>query len=334
MMYKLEHVYKLHRLLHGRRTVLSRAALEAELEIPRSTLTRLLKLCQDRLGMPVVFDRARGGYCYQLQDGEHYELPGLWFNSSELVALLTSHRLLSAVQPGVLKPFIDPLQQGIADLLEHKHAGSKDVWERIKILPVANREARLEDFQRCADALVARKRLRILYRSRSKPDESDFEREVSPQRLIYYRDNWYLDAWCHKRRALRTFALDRMNVLDAGETALDVDSAKLDRHLTSAYGIFAGEASKKAVLHFSSHAAEWVAQELWHPQQVSQHLGDGRWELVVPYHNPTELIMDILKYGPEVEVVAPEALREAVKEKLSQTLRLYRGLRSAGGTGQ
>jgi proteasome accessory factor C len=327
MMYKLEHVYKLHRLLQGRRTVLSRAALEEALEIPRSTLTRLLKLCQDRLGMPVVYDRARGGYCYQLQDGVHYELPGLWFNSSELVALLTSHRLLSAVQPGVLKPWIDPLQQRIAELLEHKHAGSKDVWQRIKILPLANREARLEDFQSCADALVTRKRLRILYRARSNPDSSDFERWVSPQRLIYYRDNWYLDAWCHKRRALRTFALDRMQVLQAGEPALDVDERKLDRHLMSAYGIFAGEAKHKAVLHFSAHAAEWVAQEQWHPQQSSRHLGDGRWELVVPYNNPTELIMDILKYGPELEVVGPEALREAVKDKLSQTLRQYRGMK-------
>ena len=326
MMYQLEHVYKLHRLLHRRRTVLSRAELLAALEISKSTLTRLLKLCQDRLGMPVVFDRARGGYCYQLQAGETYALPGLWFNSSELVALLTSHRLLNAVQPGVLKPWLDPLQQRIADLLENKHAGSKDVWERIKILPVANRESRLEDFQSCADALVTRKRLRILYRSRSNPDDSDFERQVSPQRLIYYRDNWYLDAWCHKRKALRTFALDRMNVLDAAEAAVDVDAAKLDRHLTSAYGIFAGAASNKATLHFSSHAAEWVAQELWHPQQVSRHLGDGRWELVVPYHNPTELLMDILKYGPEVEVVGPDTLREAVKDSLSRTLRQYRGI--------
>lgn len=104
MMYRLEHVYKLHQLLQGRRSGLSRAALEEALEIPRSTLTRLLRICQDRLHMPVVYDRARGGYCYDLQPGERFELPGLWFNSTELIALLTSHRLLAEVQPGVLKP--------------------------------------------------------------------------------------------------------------------------------------------------------------------------------------------------------------------------------------
>lgn len=329
MMYKLEHVYKLHQLLQGRRTGLSRAALEDALDIPKSTLTRLLRICQDRLHMPVVYDRTRGGYCYDLQQGEHFELPGLWFNSSELIALLTSHRLLAEVQPGVLTPFIDPLQERISQLLEHRHAGSKDIWRRIKILPLANREARLEDFQRCADALVTRKRLRILYRSRSNPDSNDFERWVSPQRLIYYRDNWYLDAWCHKRRTLRTFALDRMNVLDTGDSAIDIDDAKLEQHLESAYGIFAGKASKKAVLHFSSHAAEWVAQERWHPAQESRHLQDGRWELVVPYHDATELVRDILKFGPEVEVVGPESLREEVKGQLSRTLRLYRKMRQA-----
>jgi predicted DNA-binding transcriptional regulator YafY len=203
MMYRLEHVYKLHQLLQGRRSGLSRAALEEALEIPRSTLTRLLRICQDRLHMPVVYDRARGGYCYDLQ-------------------------------PGVLKPWIDPLQQRISDLLEHRHAGSKEVWRRIKILPMANREARLEDFQRCADALVTRRRLRMLYRSRSNSDGNDFERQVSPQRLIYYRDNWYLDAWCHQRRALRTFALDRMQVLGIGKPAIDIDDSKLQQHLESA----------------------------------------------------------------------------------------------------
>lgn len=327
MMYKIEHVYKLHQLLSGRKTVLSRTELEARLDIPKSSLTRLLNVCKNRLGMPIEFDRERGGYCYDQTGTATYELPGLWFNAPELVALLTSHRLLAEIQPGILKPWIDPLQERIESLLENKHAGSKEIWKRIRILPMANRESRLEDFQRCTDALVNRKQLRILYRSRSNLNETDFERWVSPQRLIYYRDNWYLDAWCHKRRALRTFALERMNVLEAGDKAIDVVDTKLDAHLTSSYGIFAGAATRKAVIRFSSHMAEWVAQEQWHPQQESQHIADGKWELTVPYHNPTELIMDILKYGADAEVIAPPELRAQLQEKLSLALRQYRKMK-------
>lgn len=324
-MQKIEQIYKLHQLLKQRRSAVPRKELEQKLEVSRATLTRLLETCRERFGMPIVFDRARGGYCYDEQQRDSFELPGLWFSAAELRALMVSHRLLAAVEPGVLKDYIAPLQQRIEGLLQHRHAGSPDVWQRIRILPVANREARLEDFQQVTDALVARKRLRIVYSSRSKDEVS--ERWVSPQRLVYYRDNWYLDAWCHLRKALRTFALDSLRVLESDGKAREVPDAQLDAHVAHTYGIFAGPAKARAVIHFSAAAARWVADEEWHPQQQSRHLEDGRWELVVPYGDPTELVRDILKYGPEAEVVAPESLREAVKEQLSRTLRLYRGIR-------
>ena len=50
---------------------------------------------------------------------------------------------------------------------------------------------------------------------------------------------------------------------------------------------------------------------------------DGHYELRVPYHDPRELIMDLLKYGPEVEVLAPEALRQAVAGQLRAAVALY-----------
>jgi proteasome accessory factor C len=324
-MERIEQIYKLHQLLKQRRTAIPRKELEHKLEVSRATLTRLLETCRERFGMPIEFSRQRGGYCYDEQQRDTFELPGLWFSAAELRALMVSHRLLSAVEPGVLKDYISPLQQRIESLLQHRHAGSPDVWQRIRILPVANREARLEDFQQVSDALVARKRLRIVYSSRSKDEVS--ERQVSPQRLVYYRDNWYLDAWCHLRKALRTFALDSLRVLDVEGKARDVPDSQLDAHVAHTYGIFAGPVRARAVIHFSAAAARWVADEEWHPQQESRHLEDGRWELVVPYGDPTELVRDILKFGPEAEVVAPPELRALVMEQLSQALRRYRRMR-------
>lgn len=324
-MEKIEQIYKLHQLLKQRRTGIARKELEKRLEVSRATLTRLLGTCRERFGMPIEFDRQRGGYCYDEQQRESFELPGLWFSAAELRALMVSHRLLAAVEPGVLKDYITPLQQRIEGLLQHRHAGSREVWQRIRILPVANREARLEDFQQVTDALVSRKRLRLVYSSRSKDEVS--ERWVSPQRLVYYRDNWYLDAWCHLRKALRTFALDSLRVLESGPVARDVPEAQLDAHVSRSYGIFAGPVTARAVIHFSAAAARWVADEEWHPQQESRHLQDGRWELVVPYGDPTELVRDILKFGPEAEVLEPPELRALVMDKLSQALRHYRRMR-------
>lgn len=322
---KLDQIYKLHNLLKGRRTPLARSDLEARLGLKRASTTRLIAFCRDVFHMPIEFDREQGGYVYAETGRANFELPGLWFNPSELLALLTSHRLLAEVQPGVLQPYVAPLQGRIEELLKHKRAGSHEVFNRIRILPLGNRIAKLEDFQKVADALVTRKQLRIVYSSRSKGEVT--ERLISPQRLVYYRDNWYVDGWCHLRKGLRTFSMDSMEVLEVGKTAKDIRDEELDAHVTRTYGIFSGPVIDRAVIHFSGDAARWVADERWHPEQESRHIGGGRWELVIPYGNPTELIRDILKYGPDAEVVAPPELRAEVADKLSQALRKYRKIK-------
>ena len=107
------------------------------------------------------------------------------------------------------------------------------------------------------------------------------------------------------------------------EPAREIADAELDAYLASAYGIFSGKADKTAVLRFSAERARWVADERWHPQQVGQFLTDGSYELRIPYRDERELVMDILKYGPDIEVVGPENLRKQVAEKLRKALEPY-----------
>lgn len=150
------------------------------------------------------------------------------------------------------------------------------------------------------------------------------ERVVSPQRLVHYRDSWYVDAWCHSRNALRSFAVDRVNsATELPEAAESRSEEELNEHYATAYGIFAGKANKTAVLRFSPTIARWVADERWHPEQIGQFMTDGRYELRFPYRDDRELLMDILKYGPEVEVISPTALREAAADRLRGALTQY-----------
>jgi len=322
-MNRFEQIYAVHRELRRARYPVSTAHLRKTLgECSVATVRRVMDEMRSFLGAPVESTRQEGGgYWYAEDQRGTYELPGLWFNASEIHALLTLSELLGRVQPGFLQAELAPLRKRIEALLTAKHASSPDIARRIRILGIAMRAAG-EHFNTCADAVLRRRGLNLHYHSRSKDELT--ERSVSPQRLVHYRDNWYLDVWCHRDQALRSFSVDRIRAAQIlEEPARETPDAELDRHFATAYGIFAGEPTNTAVLRFTPGAARWVAEEIWHPEQQGKFLDDGSYELRIPYGNPTELVMEILKYGPDVEVTAPGKLRREVADRLKAACERY-----------
>ncbi len=325
---KIDHIYKLHAILKARHTPVSREELRRELEGRSSdgcspaTLYRVIKTMRDHLDAPIEYSRERGGYYYRRDARrEPYELPGLWFSAKELQALLVFERLFASLEPGLLAEYLAPLSRRISELLNHKRLGFEEVGRRVRVLSMAAR-APGKHFGALAAATLQRRRVRLVYHGRERDEET--ERTVSPQRLVHYRDNWLLDAFCHLRNELRTFSVDRVRQAEElRQTAINVPDADLDAYFASSYGIFAGKADKTAVMRFSAHRARWVAEERWHPEQVGQYLTDGRYELRLPYRDDRELVMDILRHGGEVEVVGPLSLRKAVAKALRDALGSY-----------
>ncbi|MFS8606929.1 MAG: WYL domain-containing protein [Gammaproteobacteria bacterium] len=293
-----------------------------ELECSEPTLYRLIREMRFYLNAPIEWDDERRGYYYKREgESDSYQLPGLWFNSKELQALLVFDRLFEELGPGLLGEHLAALSKRITELLQHKRLGLNEAARRVRVLGMASRPAG-RCFQTLASATLQRRKLRIVYHGRARDRVT--ERVISPQRLVHYRDSWLLDAYCHKRNALRTFSVDR--VLEASEipeAANEIPDDELDEYFASSYGIFSGKADKTAVLRFSAERARWVADERWHPRQVGQFLTDGRYELRIPYRHDEELVMDILRHGREVEVVAPPALRESVRKALRDALSQY-----------
>jgi predicted DNA-binding transcriptional regulator YafY len=169
------------------------------------------------------------------------------------------------------------------------------------------------------------KRSRVWIRHYSRKDDRETEREISPQRLVHYRDNWYLDAYCHLRQDLRSFAVDAIRHAAIQETpAKEVRDAELDEYLGSGYGIFAGRKVQWATLKFTPEAARWVSAQNWHPKQRSRLEKDGSYVLELPYAEDRELVMEILKFGADVEVLAPSGLRQRVADALKAAAQRYR----------
>ena len=319
---KFDRIFQLHAILAARKTPIALEDLTARLECSKSTLYRAIAVLKDTLHAPVEFDTEGGGFRYAAATGvSAFELPGLWFTPAELQALAVMQRLLKDVGGGLLSEHLGPLSKRLDELTRHRRLHLGEAAGRLRFPAIASRPAG-PAFQTVASAALQRKQLWIEYHARGTDEHS--ERTVSPQRVTHYRESWYLDAWDEGKQALRCFAIDRIlraTLLD--QEAVDVADVDLDAHYASSYGIFGGQADKIAVLRFTRERARWVADEVWHPEQQGKRLEDGSYELRIPYRDQRELVMDILRHGPQVLVMEPPSLVAEVKSQLADALGRY-----------
>jgi len=320
---RTERFYRIDQLLNDRKLVKT-ADFLSELGVSLATFKRDLLYMQNHLHAPIVYDRFCGGYRFEQRPavGPKYELPGLWFNASEIHALLVAKHLFEEIQPGILEPHIKPLISRLKSLLDSGDHSVDEIENRISIETPAKRPVDGKIFGLCVTGLLRRKQLSIRHRSRYNEDISN--RHVSPQRLTYYKNTWYLNTWCHERQALRSFSVDaieQVNILNDG--AKNVPMAELQAVLEAGYGVFSGQEVEWAKLRFTPYQAKWTSTETWHAEQKAYFEADGSYVLEVPYSSDSELVMDILRYGPNVEVLSPNHLREKVIAKLKSAVAQY-----------
>ncbi len=331
-MNQLDRLYQLERLLLSRRS-LGRDTLLRELEISYATLKRYLAVLRDRMNVPVLYDRFSNTYAIRQPAGkgpsERQELPGVWFNQQEIIALLTMYQLIASLDAaGMLQRHLQPILQRLNTMLGSTHMQAQELQRRVRIIGAARREVPSRFFELVGLALTQRHRLQVTYFTRSRNEEST--RTLSPQRLVHHRNTWYLDAWCHTSKGLKRFALDAIraaHILD--RPAKEVALSSVEKTLDKGYGIYAGTKLRWATLVFTPQSAIWVAPEQWHPDQKSRTLPDGALELKLPYTHDAELLMDIQRHGADVRVVSPVTLRDKLLVGLKQAVGQYAGRKSS-----
>lgn len=320
---RYERVNLLHRILRSARLPVPLTQLTEQLQCSRATVYRDVAFLRDYLGAPLETSEEPSGFRYATDEAERFELPGLWLSPDELHALLAAQQLLARSGPGdFLAEALEPVRSRIDGLLAEQAGGKRWPVERIRVISSGSRTIDRAAFRSAAGAVLQRRQLVFRYRARS--TDAITQRRVSPQRLTHYRNNWYLDAWDHEREALRSFSLDRLDQARALEqTATDVAEDDLNRHLTSSYGIFSGAPKAWATIRFSAEAARWAAEERWHSQQQGHFLPDGSYQLRVPYSNSRELLMDVLRHGPDATIIEPVSLRNEAQIMLTLALGNY-----------
>lgn len=323
-MAKYESVNLLYKLLKQARYPVSKKQLQAQLECSPASVERYLTELRDTYGQNVEYNREYNGYQLS-QNSQDIELPSHLFTTQEINAILLLEQLIDDLEPGFLKHDLQSVKSHLATL-KTKFTGaiSANHEKRIRMINMGKRHGKINHLSTLTRAVLERQNIKLRYDSRS-TNTAKSTRLLSPQRLTHYRDNWYLDAWCHTRQALRTFALERIEALEMTQEGelINLSAKQLDAHYAQTFGIFGGSVTATAVLKFTPHRSQWVAEEVWHQHQRGTWLDDGSYQLEIPYGNDTELIGDILKYGDQVEVLAPPELRSKLKVAAHNLSQLY-----------
>lgn len=323
-MNQMERYYIIHNLLECNRFVTRAKLIEALDHCKPATFDRTIRQMRELFHAPIKHDKEQGAYCLNKADPEYprYNLPGLWFNAEEIFGILTLQQYFEDVSPNLLGSHLGPLREKLRRLVDKSNIKERDLASKVRIVHLGRRKGSDEVFRTVAYGLMQGKRLSIRYYTRYSDIYSD--REISPLRLVHYRENWYLDAWCHGKDEFRTFAVDAIEgvqVLNKRIRALPREAH--DRLVQAGYGIFSGEKVEWATLRFSKIKSRWVAYEEWHPLQKQEFDTEDRYILKIPYSHDEELIGDILRHGSDVEVIEPEALKKRVMQKLTEALERY-----------
>ena len=292
------------------------ADLAEKFEISLRQAAREIDFMRNLFSAPIEYGRERGGYYYS-EAG--FELPGIWLGQEEIVALIISKRISTAIPDRRLKKKIDYYFAKIASSTDFDF---QDLEKRVSLKNIHYYSVAPEIFASCAFALAKHRQMRITYRSAY--SEESRERTVSPLHLLLYLGNWHLLAFCHSRGDLRDFVLSRVVEMEilSDPVSNDLLARDIKRMIDRHYGIFLQGEEKTVRLRFSGRSVGIVRDQLWFAgQQVTEE--KDALLLSFPVTDYREVLGDILRFGADVEVLEPAELRELIMETSARMIHIY-----------
>jgi len=296
--------------------------LAAELEVSTKSIHRDLEFMRDRLQLPLEFDRARFGYGYT---EEVNAFPTVQITEGELFALIVAERALQQYRgTSFEKPLLSAIKKMEQSLPETISLDLAEVERTISFRTRAEPILDLNVFDRLAKATTAGQQLELTYR---KPGMRQTEqRVVDPYHLANINGEWFLFAFDHLRKDIRTFVPSRIkSVRETGKMFDRHKKFSLDARLRNSFGVHAGHGAFEVVLRFHERVADYIREKKWHDSQQLRELADGGLELRLKLSSLLEVERWVLSWGGNATVVSPAELAEAVKASAKRILAPARG---------
>ncbi len=296
--------------------------LAEHFEISPKTAQRTIEFMRYRLRAPLRYLPQERGYIYE---NDTWELPGLWLNEEELTSLLVSYRLASAIPDSTLKTsFKSFLDQIITRFSPAAMPVSvADLNKKVSVKNIEYSRTNEKTFHTVLDALVHGRSVTIEYYSPHNHEATT--RDILPLHLLQYMGTWHIIAHCNLKDGLRDFVLSRIKTITPSQKtiAAPTTAGTIKDYLRKHFGIMTSPHTIEVCLRFSPEIAPWIAEQVWHPAQQIRHEKANTLCLTFPVADLREIKREILKYGAQVEVVSPKALREEVKKEIEKMKKKY-----------
>jgi predicted DNA-binding transcriptional regulator YafY len=315
---QIERFFWLHAQIKARRFP-NAARLAEHFETSPKTAQRDIARLRDRLCAPIEYDAARKGYYYT---DDLFELPYLPASQQEVLCLLLARNLLTQSAQGYISREIGGLLEKLYAAIRATGLTPQNAEHAFSATWIGYTPALEVIFRQTAFALLKRQLIRFTYQSPATGKAT--QRTAEPYHLQHYMASWVLTAWCRSRQDWRKFYLARMTDLEVLSQNFEAKPESRWRPLiNSTYGLFQGGAATPVTLRFCPFRARWIRQQRWHPDQCLIEQPDGCLDLTVPVSDVREIKLQILQFGADVEVIAPETLRHEVLNEIKKMEHLY-----------
>ena len=290
----------------------------AQFEISQRQAAREIEYMRIFFHAPVEYSAQERGYYYS---DDSFEFPAPMVSEEEIISLVIAKRLSVTIPDQDRK---NRLNAFFENLSAYFGLDLSNLEKKISLKNVRYSRVQPDIFDRVLQGLNQGKKLRILYRSVYTKDSS--QRVINPLHLVLYMGNWHIIAFCDMRQGLRDFALSRIHGVEILTEEIPEHLAAIDikTEIESAHGIFFEGKKEKVVLRFNEHMSDYLREQVWFPGQTLREEPGGGVTLSFYVTDFREVVREVMSFGPEVEVLEPPALKEIIKENITNMSRMYR----------
>ena len=293
--------------------------LAGQYQVSSKSIQRTIDFMKTYFNAPIVYDKKIRGYYYSVKN---FRLNLLNLNESDLYAL--------ALMQKALNHYTVPFKKDITGLynklyyLYHDRINIhlRDIDDVISFKIGSSRNIDVEIFENLKKAVKDYISVDAVYTAGHSGKIS--HRLLDPYQIINERGEWYLVAYCHSEKDIKTFSISRFKKAVLTKDKFEIKkNFDVNIYFENSFGIFESDKIYSVKLYFDEQAARYIREKIWHRSQKIKENPDGSLVISMKVNSLEEVKFWIMTWGKGCTVITPKKLKDDIKNEFINALKNY-----------